>query len=340
MKKAPNNQWVSVIAMVIGFSVVFYLLVKQKPNEQSTKLQVQASLVSGVIVPGYEKMQAALSHLEQNLEANCNENDRDFFAKDLKQVLLSWAHIEAIRFGPIDEQMGHAKTYFWPDKHNATARHLEKLKSNWHNEPAVNINKLPLTVTGLQALEFYLVASSADWFWQKKAKACRVLEEVASNHHNRILKIVSAWKSYRPVPDEPKQIIRQVVQAYADFLERIATVKVESPLQKQTNKLLEARYANLSIELLRENFANFEQVFTLPSKNLGKVLATKDPIVFQKLQSLLQPAVASLQDLSPDVGAIRASKLLEKAKSLRQYFVGKVPGALGVQLGFNAADGD
>ncbi len=236
--------------------------------------------------------------------------------------------------------MGHAKTYFWPDKHGAFRRHLKKLQKDFLQKKEFQVRSLPLTLTGLQALEFYFYAEDALWFWDNRELSCNFISEISDLHLARVNHVIQSWSSWNPDPQEPKKMIREFVQAFADLIERIQLVKISIPLEKRSPSYLEASHAQLHGLILRENYKHFFEIYCDENKYLGKALKTKNPEVFEKLQALAVQAIETSGSLKRGINALQNSSLLATSKSLHKYFLENVPGVLEVQLGFNAADGD
>jgi predicted lipoprotein len=206
----------------------------------------------------------------------------------------------------------------------------------------IEITKLPLTITGLQALEFYFFAGAKDtqWLWSKKSKACKLMQSIAESHQSRMQKTVQFWRDWTPPKDDPEYLLRGLVQATSNHLERISTIKIQKALRQKSELNLEYPWAKLSVRVLQENFSALNLAFTKPDSGIGALLWKKNPKVFANLKSQLSEISEVAGALNPTIASFAASSIAPKAQKLRETFTKKIPGALGVRLGFNAADGD
>ncbi len=338
---------------VAFFAVVAAMLFVQKATLRTTSSdgnnkakqwkKTQEQLASEFLSSRYSKLKASLENLhEKTVSKNCATKGAPYLQQATVDVLLGWAKIEMIHFGPIDHEMGYTKTYFWPDKHKAMSRHLNKLRIDLRYNQVRPVQELPLTVTGLQAIEHYVFAKDAFWFWKKPSHACKMLAQITTLHSRRIQNTLASWQKWKADPKQQKSLAREFVQASADFLEKIEEIKIpaakKNPAKKHRRKNLEAPNAGLSAIILRENFLGLAELFGDPNNYLGKLLAKEDTAVFKKIKDKLAKVTSLAEQLEPNTDSIRS--ILSETQKLKELYLKNVPSVLGVQMGFNASDGD
>ena len=148
--------------------------------------ETTTKLVDKYLVPRFEKFQKATAKLADDLDATCNGKPERLSAarEDFDQVVLAWAEIEFLRFGPMAVTGRPERISFWPDPRGFMQRQLRALiakRDATALEPAALAAK-SAAIQGLPALESLLTAKPPITAEDEDGRyRCRLAVAIAKN---------------------------------------------------------------------------------------------------------------------------------------------------------------
>ncbi|WP_044873620.1 imelysin family protein [Pseudomonas sp. LFM046] len=333
---------------------------------QDQQAQTAAALAKEVILPTYSRWVEADRQLATSALAFCSgKEDLAKARADFLSAQKAWAELQPLMVGPLAEGNRAWQVQFWPDKKNLVGRQVEQLIKAQPQVDAAALAKASVVVQGLSAYEYILFDSNLDMAdTAQKARYCPLLEAIGERQKSLAEEILARWNDKDGMLD---QLSKFPNQRYADSHEAISELlrvqvtaldtlkkKLGTPLGRQTKGLpqpmqAESWRSESSLDNIGASLASAESLWQGTDKHgirslLGddqKALAEKIDAGYaearSKLDALSQPLS---QLLASEDGIKRLNDFYDSLDRVQRLHSGDLAKALGIQLGFNANDGD
>ena len=331
---------------------------------------IELAAVDAQIAPGFRQFGERAAALQQTVEAFCRKPD----AKDLpavragfNAVMDAWQGVQHIGFGPVELFNRGQRVQFWPDKRNASDRQLLALIRD-RKTADVTLARMPIIsvgVQGLPALELLLFGDGqSDKLLVPGPDAdfrCHLVTLISANLAaigNDLADDFSRPDGFRAAIEvagtaasryaNHREAALQLFNALYGQLHAISEAKLTYPMGAKLDEARAQRGESwrskrslwnivMNLEAVKATFgAAFAPALAAEGKSdVGTRLAAslEQTIAHAKKLPPMEEAVTrpagwkTLSDLKAQVKA--SAKLLEEAG-----------GALNLQVGFNALDGD
>ena len=349
----------TLIASLLGLALVGC-------GQQDPKAKVSAALADGVLLPAYTSWQEADRQLATSSAAFC-AGSADLTAA--RQAFLgaqsAWAGLQPLLIGPLAEGNRAWQIQFWPDKKNLVQRQVEALLKNKPQLTPDDLANASVVVQGLTAYEYILFDPELDLSQpEQKTRYCALLQAIGVHQQELAGNIVGEWQGKSGMAEQLKTFPNN---RYADANEAIAELlrvqisgidglkkKLGAPLGRQTKGIPQpyqaeawrstASLANLgaalaSAELLWHG-GNRDGIQALLGDDQAE-LAQRIDAAYQETRQRLAALERPLGELLADeAGRASLNELYDSLNRLHRLQESDLAKALGVQIGFNAHDGD
>ena len=329
-------------------------------------VKVSAALTDGVLVPGHAAWSQANARLRQSAEAFCRgEQDLEQARESFLATQRQWAALQPLQVGPLSENNLAWQVQFWPDKKNLVARQVEALLTSQPELTPAQLAKGSVVVQGLTAYEYVLFDTNLDMTNSAtQQRYCPLLIAVGQHQQALSAEVLARWTD----ADGMRARLREFPNTrYADAQEAVSDLlrtqisaidglkkKLGAPLGRQSkgvpqpfqaeawrsgNSLANLAAAVDSAEHLWLG-ANRDGLRSLLSGEHGELAARIDAAYVdtrQRLATFNQPLGLLL---SSDAGHAELDALYDSLNRLHRLQEGDLARALGIQIGFNAHDGD
>jgi hypothetical protein len=335
-------------------------------GQQDPRAKVSAALADGVLLPAYNSWQEADRQLAVNAEAFCTGN-ADVTAA--RQAFLgaqsAWAGLQPLLVGPLAEGNRAWQIQFWPDKKNLVQRQVEALLKS---KPQLNnddLAKASVVVQGLTAYEYMLFDPALDLTQtEQKARYCPLLQAIGQHQQALAVQIMDEWQGKPGMAEQlktfPNERYADANEAIADLLRVQVTAldglkkKLGAPMGRQSKGIPQpyqaeawrsaASLANLGAALANAELlwhgSNRDGIQTLLGDDQAD-LANRIDAAYQDTRQRLAALDKPLGDLLADeAGRAALNELYDSLNRLHRLQESELAKALGVQIGFNAHDGD
>lgn len=287
----------------------------------------------------------------------------------MADVAAAWAGVEFLRFGPLVEQNRLEQFFFWPDPRGVMPRQMRTLLAA--ADPALleaaSLRQQSVAVQGLPALEYALHADDASRAIAQGTPAaryrCAFAAAVSGNLARLAVEIDAGWGPQSGFaagfarPDPGHDIYRSGAEVATEVLKALSTALHVARDQKLAPALgddaatargtllplyrsgLTARYLAAGAAAL-EQFraaARFDAGLPAGSGWIDANLRDELRRVQEDFDTLQRPVDQAIADEDQRDAIVHAVLLLANARAIVDEYLAP---ALGVNLGFNALDGD
>jgi predicted lipoprotein len=325
-----------------------------------------AAIAKQVILPTYSRWVDADRKLATSALAFCEgKTDLATARADFLYAQKTWAELQPLLIGPLAEGNRSWQVQFWPDKKNLVGRQVEQLVTAQPQISSEALAKSSVVVQGLSAYEYILFDADIDMAnADQKARYCPLLTAIGERQKALAEEILSRWNSNDGML---AQLSKFPNQRYADSHEAIAELlrvqvtaldtlkkKLGTPLGRQSKGQPQPFQADswrsqASLSSLEASLISAETVWAgVDNKGLrGLLPAEQKPLAdkidaayaaSRKLLSELKPPLADL--LASEDGRKQLNAFYDSLNVVHRLHEGELAKALGIQLGFNANDGD
>ncbi len=332
-----------------------------------------ARVLTGYIQPHTRALLAGTEQLRDSTLALCNRPaDAEARARveaRFAAVVAAWAGVEFLRFGPLVEHNRLEQFFFWPDPRGVMQRQLRAVLAA--ADPALlspaGLQAQSVAVAGLPALEYLLYADDATRVIGAGDAAgryrCAHAAAIAANLARLAGEIDAEWRGNgafatefaRPGPGNHiyrsgNEVATEVLKALATALHVARDQKLAPALGEDVagarGTLLPLYRSGLTAHYLAAGAAALADFHVagrfadaLGSDTRWTDASLRDELhrVQQDFQSLQMPVDRAISDAAERDIVVHAALLLTNARAIVEEFLAP---ALGVNLGFNALDGD
>ena len=333
---------------------------------QDPQQQASTALAKGVYLPAYSSWDKSNQQLNDSAQSFCaGTQDLGSARQAFLATVGSWSSLQPLVVGPLAEGNRAWQVQFWPDKKNLVQRQVEALLKSKPQLTLAELDKSSVVVQGLTAYEYVLFDQAIDLEdAAQKARYCPLLLAIGEHQKALSADVLQQWQQkdgmaaqletypnarYAETPEAIAELLRAQVSAI-DGLKK----KLGAALGRQTKSLPQPYQAefwrsNASLATLAATLASAERVW-LGSNNdgfkamlpddqadLGKRLDEQYSVTRQHLATFSRPLGELLAE--PE-GLKELNAFYDNLNTLHRLHEGELAKALGIQLGFNAHDGD
>lgn len=328
--------------------------------------QVSSAITDGVLLPLYSAWNKADQQLAASGQAFCTGNQSLTEARQaFASAQSTWAAVQPAIFGPLAEGNRAWQVQFWPDKKNLVTRQVEALVNSKPAMTAVDLGKSSVVVQGLTAYEYLLFDPAIDLNEAKqKARYCPLIIAIGEHQQALAAEVLEQWQSQDGMAAQMKSFPNA---RYAEAQEAVAEIlrtqvsaidglkkKLGAPLGRQTKShpqpfQAEAWRSKASLANLAASLAGAERIWlgaeqdgiqALLGSEQGE-LKERINAAYSDTRQRLATAQRPLGELlSDEAGRAELNALYDSLNVLHRLHEGELAKTLGIQLGFNAHDGD
>ncbi|WP_313516130.1 imelysin family protein [Pseudomonas sp.] len=335
-------------------------------SPQDQQAATSAAIAQQVILPTYSRWAEADKQLAASALAFCQGTQdlaqaRDAFLRAQK----AWAELQPLLIGPLAEGNQAWQVQFWPDKKNLVARQVEQLVKSDKPVDGESLAKASIVVQGLSAYEYVLFDSNLDLAdAEQKARYCPLLEAIGAHQQALSEQILAGWQKndgmlaqMSKFPNaryaESKEAISDLLRVQVTALDSLKK-KLGAPLGRQTKNIpqpfqAEAWRSHASLSNLAASLESAEQVWSgVDGKGLKALIGSEHKDLIAKIDAAyadsrrqmaaLQPPLDDL--LKSEQGRAQLNAFYDSLNVVHRLHELELARVLGVQLGFNANDGD
>ena len=327
---------------------------------------VSRALADGVLLPAYSSWAEANRQLAQSGQAFCADQQN---LSDARQAFLTaqsaWAGLQPLLIGPLAEGNRAWQVQFWPDKKNLVARQVEALLKSKPALTAADLDKSSVVVQGLTAYEYLMYDPAIDLAnAEQKARYCPLLVAIGQHQQALAADVLDRWQAKGGMAAQlqgfPNERYAESAEAVAELLRTQVSAldglkkKLGTPLGRQSKGQpqpyqAEAWRSKASLANLAAGLASAERLWRGAEQDGIQALLgserneLKERIdaaysdTRQRLAALQRPLGELLGD---DSGRRELNALYDSLNALHRLHETKLANSLGIQMGFNAHDGD
>ncbi|MDO8698767.1 MAG: imelysin family protein [Pseudomonas sp.] len=328
--------------------------------------KTSSALASGVLLPAYNHWLSADQQLAASSQAFCNAN-ADLAATRLAwlNAQSAWSALQPLLVGPLSEGNRAWQVQFWPDKKNLVARQVEALLQSKTALTPADLDKASVVVQGLSASEYLLFDTNIDLTQAaQKNRYCPLLIAIGTHQQALASDILGQWQSadgmLAQLQSFPNTRYADSQEAITDLLRTQVTglegmkKKLGTPLGRQSKGQpqpfqAEAWRSNASLSNLSASLNAAEQLWLgSQADGLRSLLSSQQAELANRIDNAYQDSRLQLaaqqkslsQLLADDAGRQQLNALYDSLNTLHRLHESELAKALGIQLGFNANDGD
>ena len=328
--------------------------------------QVSQALTDGVILPLYSAWNEADRQLAASAQAFCaGEQNLAAARQAFASAQSTWAALQPAALGPLAEGNRAWQVQFWPDKKNLVARQVEALLNKKPDLTPADLDNSSVVVQGLTAYEYLLFDAAIDLSnAEQKARYCPLLMAIGEHQQTLASDVLASWQGedglatqlahfpntrYAEAPEALAEILRTHVSALDGLKKKLGT-----PLGRQSKGLpqpyqAEAWRSQSSLNNLAASLASAERIWLGAEHDGIQALLTDEQLQLkgristafsdtrQRLAAVQRPLGELLAD---DAGRAELNALYDSLNALHRLHEVDLAKTLGIQLGFNAHDGD
>lgn len=306
-----------------------------------------AEAVAKVIVPGYDRFAAAAGALDAAARADCAPQA---LRAPWATAFDAWAPVSTLHIGPVEDEGRFLAIAFWPDPKGLGARAQAALVAT--RDPVVHDSaafaQVSVAARGLHALERQLWGDGGTGDYgcaltrALAADLARTAGEVAAGWHDGFAQDLTQAGSpghdrFRDAGEARQALFTQLVSG----LEFVADQRLGRPLGSFDRPRPERAETRLSARASRTVALTLDGLSALAA-----ALAPATPrtdAAFARARDLARTLEAADPDLSgvaTPAGRLKVEIVQQAVRATRDAVLAEIGPALGVDLGFNASDGD
>ena len=328
--------------------------------------RVSAALTDGVLLPAYAAWAEADRQLADSARAFCaGEQSLEQARAGYLAAHRGWSALQPLQLGPLSENNLAWQVQFWPDKKNLVARQVEALLNSQPQLTQAQLDKGSVVVQGLTAYEYVLFDPNIDLADSAtQQRYCPLLVAIGNHQQALSADVLARWNGadgmqarlrsfpndrYADAQEAISDLLRTQVSAIDGLKKRLG-----APLGRQSKGVpqpyqAEAWRSGDSLAILAAAVDSAERLWRGANQDgLRSLLnsehsdlATRIDAAYadtrQRLGALNQPLG---QLLGEEAGRSALNELYDSLNRLHRLQEGELARALGIQIGFNAHDGD
>lgn len=319
--------------------------------------EVTTQLADQVLLPAHQQWQSSNDVLLQSTLAWCDgEQELASVKQAFHQTQSAWSRLQPLMVGPLSEGNRSWQVQFWPDKRNMVARQTEALLDEIADLDQQQLDAASVVVQGLTAFE-YVTFDGQTAITDNRDRYCPLLAGIARHQQALSAEVVDLWRQPGGMLEQltsfPNERYANVDEALGGILRVQVTgvdtlkKKLGTPMGRLNNGVpqpyqAEAWRSRHSTENLLASLDGAQAVWERVRSLVGDAQLVGDidaayKSVRDKLAALPAPLMEMVQDPAngPQLQSLYAD--LDALENLQQNDLAR---HLGIQIGFNANDGD
>lgn len=278
----------------------------------------------------------------------------------------TWEALQPLMIGAIAENNRAWQVQFWPDKKNLVARQVKQLINRKPDLTQADLEKASVVVQGLSAYEYLLYDKDIDFNNpEQKDKYCHLLTTIAKHQEMLAQSVYDTWNQkggmlsdLSQYPNEqfaePLEALTIMLQAQVTALDSLKK-KLGAPMGRGLKQPTAAPFqaegwrSGLSLSNMQATVESAQKLW-LGVNDLGlrQLALEQDKAIVTRIDQAYTDVLTNLAGFDKPltelvVDSSQAEKLENLYKSfdrLHRLHERELARVLGVQLGFNANDGD
>lgn len=328
--------------------------------------ETSKALADDVLLPTYTQWAETNRRLAASGIAFCAGNEE---LGDAREAFLNaqyaWAGLQPMLVGPMGEGNRAWQVQFWPDKKNLVGRQVTALLKNKPKLTQADLENGSVVLQGLSAYEYVLYDKAVDLSdSQNKARYCRLLEAIGTHQQKLTADMLQAWEGEdgfaAQLSEFPNERYADAQEAIADLLRVQVTAldglkkKLGAPLGRQSKGFpqpfqAEAWRSDATLGSLDATLSGAQHLWQGSDDNGFKRLIPKEQaelveridVAYATTRKHVADIMLPFSELVADeAGRARLDELYQELDVLHRLHQNELARALGVQIGFNAHDGD
>ncbi|MDM8347519.1 imelysin family protein [Pseudomonas sp. sp1636] len=327
---------------------------------------VSRALTDDVLLPAYASWVEANRQLAQSGQAFCaGEQSLSDAHQAFRTVQSAWAGLQPLLIGPLAEGNRAWQVQFWPDKKNLVARQVTALINSKPQLSPADLDKSSVVVQGLSAYEYLLYDPAIDLAnAEQKARYCPLAVAIGQHQQALASDVLELWQAKdgmaAQLQDFPNQRYAEPAEALAELLRtQVSAIdglkkKLGTPLGRQSKGQpqpyqAEAWRSQASLANLAAGLASAERIWHGAEQDGIQALLSSDQAALkQRIDAAYGDTRQRLAALQRPLGELLAEQpgrdqlnaLYDSLDALHRLHESELAKALGIQMGFNAHDGD
>ncbi len=330
--------------------------------------EVLRKAVDSYIRPAFSQLAGRTLGLTKDLDQLCgmpSETQLELARQQFRKVVLAYARIEFLRFGPLTEDSRAERLLFWPDRKGIALRQVQAILADYDETATLleDLRQKSIAVQGLGALEYVLYGERSETLATIEADfRCRYALTIGEALNATAQELAQAWAvpdgiaahlaTPKPEYDDyrsDREALEELVGAVAHGLEGIRDTKLLPFVGREgeTPKPKSALFwrSGLTVPVIRAGFEGLHDFMTATglSETRGGVAG---------LPMLMRDGFAASLDASAKVTSPVAEAVedptqkaalndMVAASSTLQTLIGEdLSTALNLSVGFSSLDGD
>lgn len=355
----PNQIFKAVTFTALGLFLA--ACAPSDPYEETSK-----ALTDEVLLPAYTDWAEANRRMAASSIAFCADNEE---LADARQAFLhaqlAWAGLQPLLVGPMGEGNRAWQVQFWPDKKNLVGRQINALLKRKPQLTQADLDGGSVVLQGLSAYEYVLYDKAVDLNDDAtKARYCPLLVAIGEHQQKLAADILQQWQAKDGMAEQlrsfPNERYAEPAEAIADLLRvQVSALdgmkkKLGAPLGRQSKGTpqpfqAEAWRSDATLASIDATLAGAQRLWTgkdghglkqmVPADQAD--LVTRIDVAYETArQHLTDIRVPFSELLGDEHGRERLDALYKDIDVLHRLQQIELARALGVQIGFNAHDGD
>ncbi|WP_051231671.1 imelysin family protein [Stutzerimonas azotifigens] len=328
--------------------------------------QASSALADHVLLPSYQSWAETDRRLADSARAYCaGEQNLEQAREVLLDAQTAWAALQPMLVGPMGEGNRAWQVQFWPDKKNLVGRQVTNLLKAHPQLTRADIENGSVVVQGLTAYEYVLYDEAVDLAApQVKASYCPLLVAIGEHQQALAADIVAQWQAkdgmVAQLRDFPNDRYAEPSEAIADILRLQVTAldglkkKLGTPLGRQSKGhpqpyQAEAWRSEASLAMLGAALEGAERLWNGGGQpGLRSLLGDDQQALAKRIDEAYARAREALVALDSPLGTLladeagraRVNEFYQRLDDVHRLHQGELAKTLGIQIGFNAHDGD
>ena len=355
----PNRYFSALTATALGL-----LLSACAPSDPFA--ETSKALANEVLLPAYTQWAETNRRMAASSIAFCAGNEELEDAREaFLQAQFAWAGLQPLLIGPMGEGNRAWQVQFWPDKKNLVGRQVTALLKNKPELTQADLEDGSVVLQGLSAYEYVLYDKAVDLSDSiTKARYCRLLEAIGEHQQKLAASMLQEWKAedgmVMQLSEFPNERYVESQEAIADLLRVQVTAldglkkKLGAPLGRQSKGFpqpfqAEAWRSDATLGSIDAALAGAQHLWQGSDDNGLKQLVPADQAdLIKRIDAAYATTRKHLTDImlpfseliADEAGRERLNVLYKEIDVLHRLHQTELARALGVQIGFNAHDGD
>jgi len=327
---------------------LFALPAQADPDYAALRTQIREAHTE----PGYAALSVAADKLQSAIDQYCKAGQQSGAPQAARQAfhraMDAWQAVQHIRSGPIEDQDGHARLQFWPDKRGITARHLRQFLFTAPSPTLdTDIADMSVAVQGFPALEQLLFTTkplSRKTLGAEKVDRCSAAHAISLNIAGIARTLHTASQSDSGGIDA-RTAVSAVFNDLITGLKFVQSVKLKDAVETATPRphRLENWRSKRSLKNIAINLGSMKALYQLLYAS-SSVDTETHALALQQFDAALQGVRTMGEDgtavLAKADGAAHFLALSKSIELIRERIAPTLVDVLKLPLGFNSLDGD